>query len=202
MVCKFRSMLVFVQHSLEIQIDWLIDWPLYGKSAQKGYKWQETLLNKIWSSFVDKYNCVWRNADWPASWHINTKSYQWQWKCGCSLTSCFGHHSVWMQFNAWLTQVSRHIELLHQHCCILSHCRWPRTRSSVDRRYTRSLCVLRLLPDSHKCPGTSDLHTNPATVKIRPLVDRRRITGTVSVPAGIYEQYNEMVPHRNQQKKS
>jgi len=22
------------------------------------------LLNKIWSRFVDKYNCVWRNADW------------------------------------------------------------------------------------------------------------------------------------------
>jgi len=31
---------------------------------------------------------VWRKADWPASWHISTKSYQWQWKCGCSLTSC------------------------------------------------------------------------------------------------------------------
>jgi len=40
------------------------------------------LLNKIWSKFVDKYNCVWRNADWSASWHISTKSYQWQWKCG------------------------------------------------------------------------------------------------------------------------
>jgi len=39
----------------------------------------------------DKYNCVWRNADWPAPWHISTKSYQWQWKCGCSLTSCSGH---------------------------------------------------------------------------------------------------------------
>jgi len=32
-------------------------------------------------------------------WHNSTKSYQWQWKCGCSLTSCPGHHSVWMQFN-------------------------------------------------------------------------------------------------------
>jgi len=30
---------------------------------------------------------------------ISTKSYHWQWKCGCSLTSCPGHHSVWMQFN-------------------------------------------------------------------------------------------------------
>jgi len=29
---------------------------------------------------VDKYNCVWRNADRPASWRISTKSYQWQWK--------------------------------------------------------------------------------------------------------------------------
>jgi len=44
-------------------------------------------LNKIWSSFADKCNCVWRNADWPASWPISTKNYQWQWKCGCSLTS-------------------------------------------------------------------------------------------------------------------
>jgi len=58
----------------------------------------KTLLNKIWSRFIDKYNCVWRNADWLASWHISTKIYQWQWKCGCSLTSCPWHHSVWMQF--------------------------------------------------------------------------------------------------------
>jgi len=69
-------------------IDWFIYWLLYGTSAQKGYWCQETLLNKIWSRFVDKYNCVWRNANWPASWHISTKTYQWQWKCGCSLTSC------------------------------------------------------------------------------------------------------------------
>jgi len=60
------------------------------------------LLNKIWSRFVDKYNCVWRNADWPASWNISTKSYQWQWTCGCSLTSCPGHQLVWMQFNVML----------------------------------------------------------------------------------------------------
>jgi len=31
--------------------------------------------------------------------HQYKKYYQWQWKCGCSLTSCLGHHSVWMQFN-------------------------------------------------------------------------------------------------------
>jgi len=67
--------------------DWLIEWLLYGTSAQKGYWCQETLLNQIWSRFVDKYNCIWRNVDWPASWHISTKSYQWRWKCGCSLTS-------------------------------------------------------------------------------------------------------------------
>jgi len=47
----------------------------------------------LWSRFVNKYNCAWRNADWPASWHISTKSYQWQWKCGCSLTSCPGRSS-------------------------------------------------------------------------------------------------------------
>jgi len=57
------------------------------------------LLNKILSRFIDKYKCAWRNADWPASWHISTKSYQWQWKCGCSLTSWPGDHSVWLQFN-------------------------------------------------------------------------------------------------------
>jgi len=51
-------------------------------------------LSLVWSRFVDKYTCVWRNADWPASWHISTKSYQWQWKCGCSFASCPGHHSV------------------------------------------------------------------------------------------------------------
>jgi len=37
----------------------LIDWLLNGTSAQIGYSYQETLLNKIWSRFVDKYNCVW-----------------------------------------------------------------------------------------------------------------------------------------------
>jgi len=57
---------------------------------------------KILSSFVDKYKFVWRDADWPASWHISTKSYQWQWKCRWSLASCPGHHSVWMQFNVLL----------------------------------------------------------------------------------------------------
>jgi len=84
-------------------IDWLIDWLLYGTSAQKGYYCQKTLLNKIWSRLIDKYNCVWRNADWPVSWHISTKSYQWQWKCRCSLTLCPGRHSVWMQFNVMPT---------------------------------------------------------------------------------------------------
>jgi len=53
------------------------------------------LLNKIWSRLVDKYNCVWRNTNWPASCHISTKSYQWLWNYGCSLTSCPGHLSVW-----------------------------------------------------------------------------------------------------------
>jgi len=52
------------------------------------------LLNKIWSRFVHKYNYVWRNSDWLASWHISTKSYQWQWKCGCSLTLCPGRDIV------------------------------------------------------------------------------------------------------------
>jgi len=50
----------------------------------------------IWSRFLyrlDKDNCVWRNADWPASWHISTKSYRWQWKSGCSLTSCPGRNT-------------------------------------------------------------------------------------------------------------
>jgi len=36
----------------------------------------------MWSKFVDKYNCVWRNADWLSSWHISTKSYLWQWLIG------------------------------------------------------------------------------------------------------------------------
>jgi len=75
--------------------DWLIDC----FTAHQHWKYQETLLIKIWSRFIEKYNCVWRNTDWPASWHISTKSYQWQWKCKCSLTSCPGHHSIWMQFN-------------------------------------------------------------------------------------------------------
>jgi len=69
----------------------------------------------IWSKFVDKYNCVWRNADWPASWHISTKSYHWQWRCGCSLTSCSGHyyqlnviHSLsWLPLN--LSPWGRHL---------------------------------------------------------------------------------------------
>jgi len=42
---------------------------------------------------------VWRNADWPASWHISTKSYQWQCKCGCSLTSCPGQYTVYRRLN-------------------------------------------------------------------------------------------------------
>jgi len=33
---------------------------------------------------------LWWNADQPASWHNSTKSYQWQLKCRCSLTSCPG----------------------------------------------------------------------------------------------------------------
>jgi len=82
-------------------VSWLlVDWmtALRRISTERLFR-QETLLNKIWSRFVDKYNCIWRKADWPASWHISTKSYQWQWKCRCNLTSCSGHHSVWMQFN-------------------------------------------------------------------------------------------------------
>jgi len=81
-----------------LAINWLIDC-FTAHQHRKAIRCQETLLNKIWSSFVDKYNCVWRNADWPTSRQINTKSYQWQWKCGCSLTSYRGHHSVWMQFS-------------------------------------------------------------------------------------------------------
>jgi len=64
----------------------LIDWLLYGTSAQKGYQCQETLLNNISSRFVDKYNYVWRNADWRASWYISTKELPVTMK-------------IWMQFN-------------------------------------------------------------------------------------------------------
>jgi len=59
-----------------ILIDWLT--ALRHISTDRHRQCQETLLNKIWSRFVDKYNCVWRNADWPALWHItdiSTKSY-------------------------------------------------------------------------------------------------------------------------------
>jgi len=81
---------------LLFQVDWL--------TALRHISTERLLVprdvaKEIWSRFVDKYNCVWRNADWPASWDISTKRYQWQWKCGCSLTSCPRHHSVWMQFS-------------------------------------------------------------------------------------------------------
>jgi len=69
-----------------IKIDWLIALRHISTERLLGPR----NVAKIWSRFVDKYNRVWRNADWPASWHISTKSYQWQWKCGWSLTSCPG----------------------------------------------------------------------------------------------------------------
>jgi len=40
----------------------LTDWLLYGTSAQKGYQCHDTLLNKIWSRFVDKYNTVYEDT--------------------------------------------------------------------------------------------------------------------------------------------
>jgi len=45
------------------------------------------------SSSMQNYRQDWPHldADWLASWHISTKSYQWQWKCGCSFTSSPGH---------------------------------------------------------------------------------------------------------------
>jgi len=55
--------------------------------------------------------------------------------------------SLCTYIRAWLIQVSGHFRHIHQHCHILSHCRWLRTRSSVDRRHMRSLCVLILEPD-------------------------------------------------------
>jgi len=66
-------------------LDWLID--CY--SAHQHRK-AVSAKKRCYIKFVDKYNCMWRNADWSASWHMSTKSYQWQWKCGCSLTSCPG----------------------------------------------------------------------------------------------------------------
>jgi len=55
------------------KLDWLIDcWltALWHISTERLCK--ETLQNKIgiWWRFVDKNNCVWRNADWPALWHL------------------------------------------------------------------------------------------------------------------------------------
>jgi len=49
----------------------------------------------------------------PASWHIITKSYQWQFKCGCSLTSCPGHHMT-KEFHSmrqlWLDRRILHLD--------------------------------------------------------------------------------------------
>jgi len=61
---------MYVGHSKPI--DWLIGC-FTAHQHRKAITSQEMLLNKIWWRFVYKYNCVWRNADWPASWHISTK---------------------------------------------------------------------------------------------------------------------------------
>jgi len=42
-----RKQLVGKERKYYRLIDWLIDCLLYGTSAQKGYSYQETLLNKI-----------------------------------------------------------------------------------------------------------------------------------------------------------
>jgi len=63
---------------------------------------------------------------------------------------------------AWLIQVSGHAGLIFSHCCRL------RTQSSVDRRHTRYLCVLKLLPDQYNCVWAHWIYTNTATGLARP----------------------------------
>jgi len=85
---------------------------LNSTSAHQHYlshKYQEKVEHMIWSRFVDKYNSVWRNAEWPASRHISTKSYQWQWKWGCSLMLCPGRILVKISSlvcDSWRQQVT------------------------------------------------------------------------------------------------
>jgi len=62
------------------------------------------------------------------------------------LTVAFGRlrtASLCTYISVWIIQVSRHAGL------VFSHCRWLRTEDLVHsrRRHTRSLCVLKLVPD-------------------------------------------------------
>jgi len=101
------------------------------------------MLNKKLSRFVDTYNCVWKNADWSALWHISTKSYQWQWKCGCSLTSCTGHHSEWMQFNVMpRTPVTVTVIMQGWRDAMSPHCLMSKSCTSQVESKSESNCAL------------------------------------------------------------
>jgi len=109
----------------------LIDWltALWHISTERLLE-PRNVAKKIWSRFVAKYNCVWGNADWPTSWHISTKSYQWQWKCGCSLTSCPGHYQDWF-YTAYLWTYTQ-----GQHDWFNSNCeRWSNLYIITVRRF-------------------------------------------------------------------
>jgi len=61
------------------------------------------------------------------------KSYQWQWKRGCSLTSSPEHHSVWMQFQVIVQQIVM---------CLLRITRAKRAKSLVGDVVLNHICCL------------------------------------------------------------
>jgi len=89
--------------------------------------------------------------------------------------------SLCIYIRAWLIQVSGQVELVHQHCHILTLPRQLRTQSSVLSRpasYAVPLCTYIRVWLKQVSWHVRLKHQHCHRPRIRPLVDRRRNTGT------------------------